>query len=108
LWRDRPAAFVASQDDRSGLGPHESDDAADVDPVRRVLFLAAISGRGSADHRGAPAHGVERRAARDDASRRDGGADRTATRGARGLVARLLPPGAEAVQVAVARAAPAS
>src|SRR5688572_9145420 len=62
--------------DRSRIGPHESDDVADVDTVRRVLFVAALPRRRSADHRCATADGVERRAARDDAARRHAGADR--------------------------------
>ncbi len=82
-------------------GTHERRARADVDSLGRLFLVRTLSGRRSALHQGAAAHGARGRPARQHAARRESRRRRAIARGAQRLPGRVLRPRDEAVQMAV-------
>src|ERR1700687_78024 len=82
LWRSRPPDSVPSAENRKRFRPHQPGHDADVDLLRRLLFLPEISGDGPSLHQSPSANRAQRRAAIDDHRRRVAGLTIGATAGA--------------------------
>src|ERR1019366_3475418 len=88
-------------DHRSGFGPDEYGDDADVDRLRRVLLVRAVSRRAPAGDPCAPPDRRDRRAASEHAARRRPRPTGPPNGGVGHLADRVLRAGAEAVPLAV-------
>src|ERR1700676_2552617 len=101
LWRRRSANRLPRAENRKRFRPHQPGHDADVDFLRRLLFLRQISGDGPPFHQGPSTHRAQRCAASYDHRRRDSQLTIWATAGARSLGRSVIRPGAAVVSLDV-------
>src|ERR1700682_6844969 len=97
LWRSWPFNRVPSAENRKRFRPHQPGHDADVDLLRRLLFVPEISCDGPSLYQSSSADRAQRRAAGYDHRRRYAELTNGATAGARSLGRSVVRPGVAVV-----------